>query len=158
MAEVAERTIDQKRLRLLAPEVELQGWWTSLELPSEEVVKLYKGHGTHEQSQPEIKTDLDLERLPPGKFDTNDAVLHLGGFAYNYLRLLWQLGLGGKITTLRHTARRRRIGTVLQDIMCRAAKVAWQARQLVLNFGRGVAAHTQVFIEPHARMARTCGP
>ena len=28
----------------------------------------------HEQFHSEIKTDLDLERLPSGKFDTNDAM------------------------------------------------------------------------------------
>ena len=158
VVQVTERTIDKRGQRLLAPEVELQGWWTTLELPPEEIVKLYKGHGTHEQFHSEIKTDLDLERLPSGKFDTNDAVLHLGGFAYNCLRLLGQLGFGGKITPLRHPAKRRRIRTVLQEIMCRAAKVAWHARRLVLDFGRGVAAHAQVFIELHARLARACAP
>jgi hypothetical protein len=158
VVEVTERTIDKKGQRLLAPEVELQGWWTTLDLPPAEIIKLYKSHGTHEQFHSEIKTDLDLERLPSGKFDTNDAVLHLGGFAYNCLRLLGQLGFGGKITPLRHPAKRRRIRTVLQEIMYRAAKVAWHARRLVLDFGRGVAAHAHVFIELHARLARACGP
>ena len=50
--------------------------------------------------------DLDLERLPSGKFDTNDAILHLGAFAYNCLRLIGQLGLTGKIAPLRHPAKR----------------------------------------------------
>lgn len=158
VVEVTERTIDKKGQRLLAPEVELQGWWTTLELPPADIVKLYKGHGTHEQFHSEIKTDLDLERLPSGKFDTNDVVLHLGGFAYNCLRLLGQLGFGGKVNPLRHPAKRRRIKTVLQEIMYRAAKVAWHARRLVLDFGRGVAAHAQVFIELHVRLARACAP
>lgn len=158
VVEVTERTIDKKGQRLLAPEVELQGWWTTLDAAPEEIIKLYKSHGTHEQFHSEIKADLDLERLPSGKFDTNDAVLHLGAFAYNCLRLLGQLGFGGKITPLRHPAKRRRIKTVLQEIMYRAAKVAWHARRLVLDFGRGVAAHAQVFIELHARLARACSP
>lgn len=158
VVEVTERTIDKRGQRLIAPEVELQGWWTSLDAAPEEIVKLYQAHGTHEQFHSEIKSDLDLERLPSGKFDTNDAVLHLGAFAYNCLRLLGQLGLGGKITPLRHPARRRRIKTVLQEIMVRAAKVAWHARRLVLDFGRGVAAHAAVFIELHARLARAASP
>ena len=29
-----------------------------------DVIDLYKHHGTHEQFHSEIKTDLDLERLP----------------------------------------------------------------------------------------------
>jgi hypothetical protein len=52
------------------------------------VIELYKRHGTHEQCQSEIKTDLDLGRLPSGKFDTNDAIVHLASSAYNGLHLL----------------------------------------------------------------------
>jgi len=93
----------------------------------------------------EFKTDLDLERLPSGKFDTNDALLHLAAFAYNSLRLLGQLGLTGDIAPIRHPAKRRRIKTVLQEIMYRAAKFVAHARRRVLDFGRGVAAHAEVF-------------
>ena len=79
----------------------------------------YHDHGTHEQFHSEIKSDLDLERLPSGKFDTNDAWLHLAAFAYNCLRLLGQFGLNGDLTPLRHPAKRRRLKTVLQEIMYR---------------------------------------
>ncbi len=67
--------------------------WTSLTLPMAEVIKLYQHHGTHEPFHSEIKTDL--ERLPSGKFDTNDARLDLASFAYHSLRLIGQLGLTG---------------------------------------------------------------
>ena len=70
---VIERTINKKGQHLLMPEVELEGWWCSLDLPTAEVIELYKHHGTHEQFHSEFKTDLDLERLPSGKFETNDA-------------------------------------------------------------------------------------
>ncbi len=40
-----------------------------------EVIRLYQDHGTHEQFHSKFKTDLDLERLPSGKFATNDCVL-----------------------------------------------------------------------------------
>jgi hypothetical protein len=70
---VTERTIDKKGQHLLTPEIEIEGWWTSLEVAMADVIELYKHHGTHEQFHSEIKTDLDLERLPSGKFDTNDA-------------------------------------------------------------------------------------
>jgi hypothetical protein len=92
---VTERTIDKKGQHLLVPEIEIEGWWTSLEVPMADVIELYKHHGTHEQFHSEIKTDLDLERLPSGKFDTNDAVVHLAAFAYNCLRLIGQFGLTG---------------------------------------------------------------
>jgi len=149
---VIERTIDKKGQRLLVPDIELEGWWTTLAVDTAEVIDLYKHHGMHEQFHSEFKTDLDLERLPSGKFDTNDSLLHLAAFAYNCLRLLGQLGLTGEITPIRHPAKRRRIKTVLQEIMYRAAKFVAHARRLVLDFGRGVAAHAKVFVTLQARL------
>lgn len=152
VVQVTERTIDKKGQHLLEPEIELSGWWTSLDLPADEVIELYKHHGTHEQFHSEIKTDLDLERLPSGKFDTNDAILHLASFAYNCLRLLGQLGLTGEIAPIRHPAKRRRLKTVLQEIMYRAAKFVAHARRLVLDFGRGFAGHVNVFVTLQNRL------
>lgn len=65
---------------LLLPETTLEGWDTTLpaEISSEAVITLYADHATHEQFHAEIKTDLDLERLPSGKFATNDLILTLG--------------------------------------------------------------------------------
>ncbi|GAB1425345.1 hypothetical protein MASR2M16_25790 [Thauera terpenica] len=155
---VTERTIDKKGQHLLAPEIEIEGWWTSLDVPMADVIELYKHHGTHEQFHSEIKTDLDLERLPSGKFDTNDAVVHLAAFAYNCLRLIGQLGLTGDISPIRHPAKRRRIKTVLQEVMYRAAKFVEHARRLVLDFGRGVAAHVKVFVTVQARLCAVASP
>jgi Transposase DDE domain group 1 len=155
---VTERVIDKKGQRLLVPDIEIEGWWTSLAVPMAEVIALYKHHGTHEQFHSEIKTDLDLERLPSGKFDTNDAIVHLAAFAYNCLRLLGQLGLTGEIAPLRHPARRRRLKTVLQEVMYRAAKFVTHARRLVLDFGRGVAAHAEVFMALQDRLWRAASP
>jgi hypothetical protein len=149
---VIERSIDKKGQRLLVPDIELEGWWTTLACDATEVIELYKHHGMHEQFHSEFKTDLDLERLPSGKFDTNDVLLHLAAFAYNCLRLLGQLGLTGEITPVRHPAKRRRIKTVLQEIMYRAAKFVAHARRLVLDFGRGVAANAEVFVALQARL------
>lgn len=158
IVEVTERTIDKKGQHLLVPQVELQGWWTSLALPATEVIEHYRYHGTHEQFHSEIKTDLDLERLPSGKFATNDAILGLGAFAYNCLRLIGQLGLTGELSPIRHPAKRRRIKTVLQEVMYRAAKFVEHARRLVLDFGRGVAAHVKVFTTVQARLCAVASP
>ena len=75
--QVIERTVDKKGQHLLTPEVEVEGGWTSLADAPEAVIAPYRYHGTHEPFHSEIKTDLDLERLPSGKFGTNDAMLHL---------------------------------------------------------------------------------
>ena len=155
---VTERTIDKKGQHLLVPDIEIEGWWTSLTLPAVEVIEHYRYHGTHEQFYAEIKSDLDLERLPSGKFDTNDVILHLGAFAYNCLRLLGQLGLTGEIAPIRHPAKRRRLKTVLQEIMYRAAKFVAHARKLILDFGRGFAGHVQVFVALQQRLLRAASP
>jgi hypothetical protein len=86
IVEVTERTIDKKGQHLLVPDIQLAGWWTSLTLPAKEVTEHYHYHGTHEQFHAEIKSDLDLERLPSGKFDTNDCVLHLGAVTDRHIR------------------------------------------------------------------------
>src|SRR5665647_685222 len=85
---VIERTIDRHGQFLLAPEITLVGWWTNLEMPPEDVIELYRQHATSEQFHSEFKTDLDLERLPSGKFATNALVMAMGAFAYNILRLI----------------------------------------------------------------------
>lgn len=158
IVQVTERTIDKKGQHLLVPEMQIEGWWTSLTLPAKEVIEQYRYHGTHEQFHAEIKSDLDLERLPSGKFDTNDAILHLGAFAYNCLRLLGQLGLTGDIAPIRHPAKRRRLKTVLQEIMYRAAKFVEHARRLVLDFGRNFADHVKVFVALQDRLLRAASP
>jgi hypothetical protein len=63
---VTARTINKKGQHLLIPEVEVEGWWTTLELADEAIIALYGEHGTSEQHHSEFKTDLDLERLPSG--------------------------------------------------------------------------------------------
>lgn len=155
LAKVTERTIDQKGQDLMFPEIELEGWWTTLTVSPEQVIALYKHHGTHEQFHSEFKTDLDLERLPSGRFDTNDCILHLAAFAYNCLRLLGQIGLTGEIAPIRHPAKRRRIKTVLQEILYRAAKFVEHARRLILDFGRNVTAHVNVFVMLQNRLWAT---
>jgi hypothetical protein len=130
-----ERTTDRTGQMLLAPRVEIEGWWTSLSNP-EEAIELYKGRGKSEQFHSEIKTDLDLERLPSGKFATNSLVLSLGGLVYNLLRVIGQFGLLGPKSPVRHRAKRRRIRTVLQEIMYVAARLVRTGRRLILRFGR----------------------
>jgi hypothetical protein len=133
---VIERTIDKHAQALLVPEIELQGWWTSLDLAPEEIIALYADHGTSEQYHSEFKTDLDIERLPSGKFATNALVLTCAMFADNILRWLGQNGLTGEDAPLRHLAKRRRIRTVMQELMYLAGRLVHTGRRLKLALGR----------------------
>jgi hypothetical protein len=138
---LTERTIDKHGQHLLVPDYTLEGWWTSLQESPRSVIDRYAKHGTREQFHSEITTDLDRERLPSGKFDCNDLILQCALLAYNGLRLIGQLGLTGELSPVRHPAKRRRLRTVLQEIIYRAAQFIRKARQLVLDFGQ----HCPVF-------------
>lgn len=132
---VTERTVDRHGQALLIPEIEVEGWWTSLDLAPKKGIALYADHGTAEQFHSEFKTGLAIERLPSGKFATNALVLAAAALAYNILRHLGQEGLTGPGAPLRHRAARRRIRTVIQEQMYRAARVVESARRLKLAFG-----------------------
>ena len=93
-----ERRIDKHGQVLIVPELMLEGWTTSLaaaQFNAKAIIALYADHGTHEQFHSEFKTDLDLTRLPSGKFDTNYLVCQLAALAMNILRLMGQRGLLG---------------------------------------------------------------
>ncbi len=134
---VVERTIDKHGQQLLVPDIEIEGWWTSLERDPSQIIRLYADHGTSEQYHSEFKTDLDIERLPSGKFATNALVLACAQLAYNILRWIGQNGLLGPDAPPRHRAKRRRIRTVMQELMYLAARLIRSGRRLKLAFGRG---------------------
>lgn len=73
--QVTERTIDQHGQQLLVPEVTLEGWWASLPFDERTIIRLSADHGTSEQFHSVFKTDLDIERLPSGKFATSALIL-----------------------------------------------------------------------------------
>ena len=132
---VTERTLTKHGQMLLVPDISVEGWWTNLDLPETKIISLYQNHGLSEQFHSEFKTDLDLERLPSGKFATNALVMALGAFAYNILRYIGQLGLLGKQSPVRHPAKRRRIKTVIQELMYLAARLIRSGNRLRLRFG-----------------------
>lgn len=145
---VTERTIDKGGQRLLTPDIEVEGWWTNLSLPEEKIIQLYRDHATSEQFHSEFKTDLDLERLPSGKFATNQLVMTLATLAYNILRFVGQTGLLGDASPVRHPAKRRRIRTVIQELMYLASRLVRTGRRLKMKFGRicdGFAAFKLVY-------------
>lgn len=153
---LVERTIGSRGQHLILPEYELDGWTTTLpsRLDAEKIIALYADHGTHEQFHAEFKTDLDLTRLPSGKFDTNALVCRLAALAMNILRLMGQRGLLGPDAPVRHEAKRRRIKTVMQELIYRAGRLIEHGRQMVLGLGANDRAVT-VFMRLHAQFAAT---
>jgi hypothetical protein len=135
---LTERDIDRRGQQLIVPEIELEGWTTSLgagQFDADKIMALYADHGTHEQFHAEFKTDLDLERLPSGKFDTNYLVCQLAALAMDILRLMGQRGLLGPDAPIRHPAKRRRIKTVMQELIYRAGRLIEHGRRLILGLG-----------------------
>lgn len=135
--EVIERTTTADGQILLVPDIEVSAYWTSLPDDPAVIIRLYHEHAVMEQFHSEIKTDLDAERLPSGKFATNNLVLHFVCVAYNLLRVIGQESLKRNDAPLRKKAERRRIRTVIQNLMTLAAKMVRHARQTKLKLGYG---------------------
>ena len=133
--EVIERTIDKYGQILLTPDIELNTWWTNLGWSDDAVIDSYHAHGESEQYHSEIKTDMDVERLPSGKFETNELVLELALIAYNLLRMIGQESLRHKPDQKRRV-KRRRIRTVIDNIIRCASHVTEHARERVMSLGR----------------------
>ena len=134
--EITERTIDKYSQFNLVPDVEVETWWTNLGDPDEEIIRLYHAHGECEQFHSEVKTDMDLERLPSGKFATNALILELGMIAYNILRMIGQGTIGERAPRQKRDVKRRRLRTVISNLIMLAGYVTMHARQLIIGLGK----------------------
>ena len=135
--EVIERTIDKNGQVLLIPNLEVNTWWTNLPEDADEIIQLYHNHGTSEQFHSELKSDIGLERMPSGKFATNSLLLSLGMLAFNVLRIIGQAGLALKKSLPRKfNVQRRRLRSVMQDLVYIACKRVRHAGAIFLKLGR----------------------
>ena len=133
--EIIVRETDKYGQYLSGPQVEVDTFWTNLGLSDQEVINHYHAHGECEQYHSELKTDMDLERLPSGKFDTNALVLELSMIAFNILRMIGQKALGKKNPKLKQSVQRRRHRTVINNLVNMACHVIEHARQMVIGLG-----------------------
>jgi len=137
LLKLSVQTIDRSGQRLLLPKLKLEGWNTTLgALEDQAIIDLYAAHGTHEQFHAEIKSDLNFERLPSGKFDANDCVCSLEMLAYNALRIIGQQALNGMDSPVRHPADRRRMKTTLREFIDTPGRLIRHARQTILAIPR----------------------
>ena len=159
--EVTVRTIKADGQILLAPEIEAATFWTSLPEPWEsergvtdaQVLQAYRDHATCEQFHSEIKTDMDLERLPSGSLKTNKLLWCLGMMAYNILRIMGQASIEEDDAPLKRPVKRRRIRTVIQNLVHFAVRVVRRGRRVFLNLGRSNA-WRRTFKRVHLALAR----
>ena len=132
----------KKDQTLLFPEYQIDTYWCSLDqLLPDEVIRLYHDHGTSEQFHSELKSDMGLERLPSGHFSTNSLILHLAMLTYNMLRIIGQISIEESDPTelpgiRRKKVTRRRIRTVMQDLMYMAGRMVTRSRYWYLSFGQ----------------------
>ena len=133
--EIIERTIDKHGQILLLPDIEVNTWWTNLGWSDDDIIASYHAHGECEQYHSEIKTDMDVERLPSGKFSTNCLVLELTILAYNLLRMVGQESLKHHPPEKR-SVKRRRLRTVIQNLILCASHITKHARRVVMGLGR----------------------
>ena len=86
---MTEQNIGKSGQTKLIPVITLEGWWTTrdeVDHDNHTIIQLYQDQASSGQFQSELKTELDLERLPSRKFDTNDLILALGALTGNVLR------------------------------------------------------------------------
>ncbi len=134
--EIVERLRDIHGNELLIPEIEVNMWWSNLPCSAETAIGLYHDHGTSEQFHSELKSDLDVERLPSGKLCANKIILLCAMVAFNLLRTLGQEVIKYKTTApQRINVKRWRLKTVLQNIIYCAVRVVRHAGGIELHFG-----------------------
>lgn len=130
--EVTERT-SKKGQTLLLPEYKVFSVWTNLEKVSDaDILRLYRDRGTCEQYVAELKSELDLERLPSGKFRVNELFFQLGVLVNNMLRVLGESLLDSGIIGLKK-ATRRRLRTIMQGMMYLGGRFVRHARRVVVK-------------------------
>lgn len=137
IVEVTERLTDKNGNDLLIPEVEVASWWTNLPEDEAICIELYHKHATSEQFHSELKSDMNLEGLPSGKFDTNALILNLATLSFNCLRIIGQKSLELKeLAPVELKVSRRRLRSVLQDLIHVGCKLTKHANRIVVKFGR----------------------
>ncbi|MCF8131318.1 MAG: IS1380 family transposase [Deltaproteobacteria bacterium] len=132
--QVTERRRAKDGTLLLFPELEIETFWTNMYESPGTVIELYHDHGTSEQFHSELKTDMNVERLPSGKFAVNAMLLKLAMLSFNILRFIGQTALSFSGSLPYKTfSKRKRLRKVIDDLIRIAVKIVQHARQTVLR-------------------------
>jgi len=101
---------------LLIPYRSIHFWRTNLPqsiYAPKKVIDLYKDHGTSEQFHSEFKTDLDIERLPSSKFNTNKLFVGISQLVFNLLRIIGNQAVLSPLLNPKGKYNRLKIRTVM---------------------------------------------
>ena len=119
----------------LIPKVDVEIYWTNMYEDPKTVIDYYHDHGTSEQFHSELKTDMDIERFPSGKFSVNNILLHIATIAFNTLRYIGQTALKYKDDLpYKHTGKRKRLRKVISDLIMISCKLVFHAGRWVIKF------------------------
>jgi hypothetical protein len=136
--QITERRIARDGTLLLFPELEIETFWTNLYEGPETVINLYHDHGTSEQFHSELKTDMNIERLPSGKFAVNAILLKLAMLSFNILRFIGQTALSfSESLPYETSSKRKRLRKVIDDLIRVAVKIVQHARQTLIRLWNG---------------------
>jgi hypothetical protein len=132
---VTRRSIDKRGQALLIDEIEVETYWTNLWQEAADVVALYHAHGTSEQFHSELKTDMNLERFASHSYAVNSLQLQLGTLAYNLMRVVEELAREERDEwpTRIKDVQRRRVGSVMADLILVAGKIVRHAGKTVMK-------------------------
>jgi len=129
-----ERTILANGQRLCVPEITVATYECNVEATPEEVLPTYPEHGTMEPFHREYKTDLEWERLPSGKFATNNLIMPMARLVFNVLRVMGQATLNDPTVPLRAPQHRRRLATVTKHLVQCAVKLVRHGRTIAWRY------------------------
>lgn len=119
---VTVRNCDYLGNDYLIPKVDVETYWTTLPVDANEVIALYHDHGTSEQFHSELKSDMGIERLPSHSFKANQLNLDVAMISFNLLRFIGQLTVDLPEFPLKRKVTRRRLRTVMRDLIMIAGK------------------------------------
>ena len=134
--DITERACDHDGQYYILPKIECDMYSVNIDFADEVIIELYHKHGEMEQYHSEIKTDLNAEQLPSGKFATNELILELIQLAYNMLRMMGQSTIGMEDLPVKRTVKRRRLRTVVTRLIMAPGVITRHARQVRLDLGR----------------------
>ena len=133
--EITERTMEPNGQLLMPPSVEVNMFTTNADLTDAQVIEGYHDHATCEQFHAELKSDLDFEKVPSGRYLTHCVLNDLAMFAFNTLRCIGMRLYDLRKIPKRGSAFRRKISTVIHNIMHAPAIIATHAGYRKIDLG-----------------------